>query len=63
MNSKIETTVKTAQTEAPSTIHAESLCSGCGALGCKPKTLEDLWFAEQDHKLVEQLKKKGCDKH
>lgn len=57
MNTKV-TTVTTAATKREPTIHAEMMF-GCGALGCKEKTMEDLWFAERDHNLLENLKKKS----
>lgn len=45
-------------TAAKNVIHAELLFTGCGELGCKEKTREDLWFAEQEYKLLQALKKK-----
>ena len=49
---------KTSKQESRNVVHAEMLFTGCGELGCKEKTREDLWFAEQQYKLLQEMKKR-----
>ncbi len=53
---------ETSVSERDSTVHAELLCCGCGELGCKAKSMEDLWFAERDHQKLVELKSKENNK-
>lgn len=55
-------TVETPASSDANKIHAETLCDCGGLHGCKPKTWEDIWFAERDHDAIAKLKEKDAKK-